>query len=86
MTGPGQVSTVEGEELGVGAIADAGTPPQGDGPAIGFLGPAGTFSQIAAQRLTAGWAGALVPVESIVNLIQDLAGFDQGFHGIMVGI
>ena len=73
MTGPGQTTTVEGEELGVGAIADAPAPPQGKGPAIGFLGPAGTFSQIAAQRLTAGWAGSLVPIESIVNLIQDLA-------------
>lgn len=42
------------------------------GPAIGFLGPVGTFSQVAAQRLTAGWGGELVPVESIINLIQDL--------------
>ncbi|MBO9534701.1 MAG: prephenate dehydratase [Solirubrobacteraceae bacterium] len=43
-------------------------------PVIGFLGPFGTFSQVAAQRLTAGIADAeLVPVESIINLIQDLA-------------
>lgn len=42
-------------------------------PAIGFLGPEGTFSQVAAERLTAGWGGPLVPVESIINLIQDLA-------------
>jgi prephenate dehydratase len=41
-------------------------------PAVGFLGPAGTFSQVAAQRLTGEWAGELIPVESIINLIQDL--------------
>lgn len=41
-------------------------------PTVGFLGPAGTFSQVAAQRLTGGWAGELIPVESIINLIQDL--------------
>lgn len=41
-------------------------------PAVGFLGPAGTFSQVAAQRLTGDWAGELIPVESIINLIQDL--------------
>lgn len=42
-------------------------------PAIGYLGPPGTFSQVAAGRLAAGWGGAMVPVESIINLIQDLA-------------
>ncbi len=42
------------------------------GPSVGFLGPAGTFSQVAAQRLTGAWAGELIPVESIINLIQDL--------------
>lgn len=42
-------------------------------PAIGYLGPPGTFSQVAAARLTAGWGGEMVPVESIINLIQDLA-------------
>ncbi len=42
-------------------------------PAIGYLGPPGTFSQVAAGRLTAGWGGELIPVESIINLIQDLA-------------
>lgn len=41
-------------------------------PTVGFLGPAGTFSQVAAQRLTGDWAGELIPVESIINLIQDL--------------
>ncbi|MEH3053353.1 MAG: prephenate dehydratase [Patulibacter minatonensis] len=42
-------------------------------PTVGYLGPTGTFSQVAAGRLTEGWRGSLVPVESIVNLIQDLA-------------
>jgi prephenate dehydratase len=72
MTGP-HPSTVEGDELDLSAAAAADPLPRADGPAIGFLGPVGTFSQIAAQRLTDGWGGALVPVESIVNLIQDLA-------------
>ncbi|MFT4034059.1 MAG: prephenate dehydratase [Patulibacter sp.] len=42
-------------------------------PVVGFLGPTGTFSQVAAQRMTATWGGELVPVESINNLIGDLA-------------
>lgn len=74
MSTSGSGSTVEGEELGVSAPASA--PDRGtrtDGPAIGFLGPVGTFSQVAAQRLSEGWGGTLVPVESIINLIQDLA-------------
>lgn len=40
---------------------------------VGFLGPAGTFSEVAAGRLAGHWAGALVPVESIINVIQGVA-------------
>lgn len=72
MSAPGHSSTVEGDELGVAAEAATESPVRAPGPAVGFLGPAGTFSQVAAQRLTDGWAGSLVPIESIVNLIQDL--------------
>ena len=39
-------------------------------PTVGFLGPAGTFSEVAASRLAGPWAGDLLPVESIINLIQ----------------
>lgn len=42
-------------------------------PVVGFLGPAGTFSEVAAGRLAGQWAGALVPVESIINVIQGVA-------------
>jgi prephenate dehydratase len=41
-------------------------------PVVGFLGPNGTFSEAAAQRLAGDWAGELVPVASIINLIQSV--------------
>src|SRR5690242_10317935 len=41
-------------------------------PVVGFLGPNGTFSEAAAQRLAGAWAGELVPVASIINLIQSV--------------
>ncbi|MDO9354017.1 MAG: prephenate dehydratase domain-containing protein [Solirubrobacteraceae bacterium] len=41
-------------------------------PVVGFLGPNGTFSEAAAQRLASSWAGELVPVASIINLIQSV--------------
>lgn len=44
-----------------------------DAPIVGFLGPAGTFSEVAAGRLAGQWAGELVPVESIINVIQGVA-------------
>lgn len=55
-------------------LADrAGAKPAADAPVVGFLGPAGTFSEVAAGRLAGEWAGALVPVESIINVIQGVA-------------
>ncbi|MBJ7470392.1 MAG: prephenate dehydratase [Solirubrobacteraceae bacterium] len=42
-------------------------------PIVGFLGPAGTFSEVAAERLTASWAGERRPIESIINVIQGVA-------------
>ncbi len=57
----------------------AGTGAQGAGggpvndPTVGFLGPQGTFSEVAAHRLAGAWAGRLVPVESIINVIQGVA-------------
>lgn len=61
------------------------------GPVVGFLGPAGTFSEVAATRLAGPWASDLVPVESIVNLIQGLAegtihGSDQRIDAAVVPI
>lgn len=57
-------ATEPGERVGSGAAGD---------PVVGFLGPAGTFSEVAAGRLAGPWAGALVPVESIINVIQGVA-------------
>ncbi len=42
------------------------------GPVVGYLGPNGTFSEVAARRLASDWAGELVPVASIINLIQSV--------------
>ena len=42
-------------------------------PAVAFLGPRGSFSEVASSRLTGEFAGSQVAVESIINLIQAVA-------------
>jgi prephenate dehydratase len=79
MTAPGGESTVEGSELGLDdPLLPAHASPEPSAvaaakAAVGFLGPRGTFSEVAAQHLTGAWAGAHIPVESIINLIQGTA-------------
>ena len=65
----------EGSGSGVkqGAAELLAHPAAAGSPTVGFLGPSGTFSEVAAGRLAGAWAGELVPVESIINVIQGVA-------------
>lgn len=40
------------------------------GAAVAFLGPSGSFSEVASGRLTGEFADRQIPMESIINLIQ----------------
>jgi prephenate dehydratase len=79
MSVPGGESTVEGAEIGLddpllpAGHADRSSQAATAKAAVGYLGPRGTFSEVAAQHLTGEWAGAHIPVESIINLIQGTA-------------
>ncbi len=57
------------EDSAVTSAAATADPQPIVGPAVAFLGPRGTFSEVAAARLTGNFASAQVPIESIINVI-----------------